>query len=86
MILALDESKNFVIASNEAHTVQEFVEIAFEYFNLDWTQYVNEDNSILIRKPLVKIGDSSKLTSETGWKKTYNFHELVKQLIIDSNI
>ena len=86
LILALDESKSFVIASNEAHTVQEFIEVAFEYFNLDWTQYVNEDNSILIRKPLVKIGDSSKLTSETGWNKTYNFHELVKQLVIDSNI
>lgn len=83
-ILALEESQTFIVASGEAHSVQEFAEIAFDCFELDWREHVTEDRSILVRRPLVKIGNPAKLTAATGWKCSYRFPDLVKQLVTES--
>jgi len=85
MILDLKASDTFVVASGEAHSVREFAEIAFGYFGLDWRQHIEEDQSILRRRPLVKIGNPKKLMDLTGWKKSFEFPEFVRQLIIDSS-
>jgi len=83
LILKADKNETFIIASGEAHTVQEFIEFVYEYFDLDWREYVVEDSSILARRPLVKIGNPSKLISETGWKRSFDFSGFVKQLVVD---
>lgn len=83
-ILKLQESEDFIVATGEAHSVHEFVDIVFGYFDLDASNYVVEDNSILRRRSPVKIGDSSKLKLKTGWKSSRNFPDFAKQLIIDS--
>jgi len=48
MMLQHDEPDNFVIATGEAHSVQELVEIAFGYLNLDWKKHI-KINPQLIR-------------------------------------
>jgi len=84
LILKTDKSDTFIIASGEVHTVQEFVEIVYDYFQLDWREYVVEDSSILARRPLVKTGNPSKLISATGWKRSFDFLNFVKQLVVDT--
>jgi GDPmannose 4,6-dehydratase len=83
-ILSLNYSEDFIISTGEAHSVQEFIEIAFEYFNLDPQEYVIEDPSLLRRRPPAKVGDSTKLKAKTGWQPSLSFRDFVKQLIIES--
>ena len=75
------QSKNptdYVVATNETHTIREFCEEAFGLVGLDWQKYVKIDNS-LIRPAEVDIlqGDYSKAKNELGWEPTVRFKELV---------
>lgn len=85
-ILCHHESMDFVVSTGEAHTVKSFVEIAFNYFGLHWEDHVVEDKKILARRPPVKIGDNSKLKNLTGWSYSIAFPDLIKKLILDSQI
>jgi GDPmannose 4,6-dehydratase len=80
-ILAADSPDDFIVATDESHTVKEFIDIVFNYFNLNPTKYVVENNNILTRKPPLKIGDASKLRSLTGWKPSMDYHDFVIQLV-----
>ena len=42
-ILQLDEPDDFVVGTDEQHSVKEFVESAFEYAGLNWQKYVKID-------------------------------------------
>ena len=46
-MLQQDEPDDFVIATGESHTVQEFVELAFERVGLDWRRHVEIDPQLL---------------------------------------
>lgn len=80
-ILALDRADDFVIATGEAHSVGEFVEIAFRLAGLDWKSHVEENPSVLQRRRPVLIGDASKLRNATGWKPSVTFPEMVRLLL-----
>jgi len=84
MILALSESQDFIISSGEAHSVLEFIEIVFQYFNIEVDRHVIEDRSVLKRIVPVRIGDNSRLQRVTGWRPSMSFTEMVNQLIVDS--
>ena len=69
---------DYVIATGEAHTVQEFVEKAFQYVNLDWKKYVKTDKKLFrILEVDVLQGDSSKAQKSLNWKPKTTFDELV---------
>ena len=73
-----DEADDYVIATGESHSVQELVEIAFEFVGLDWQKYVVEDPS-LFRPAEVDhlVGDSSKAREKFGWTPTTKFTTLM---------
>ena len=73
---------DYVIATGEAHSVQELVEIAFDHAGLDWKQYVKLDPS-LIRPAEVDhlIGDASRAKTELGWAPTVTFDGLVRKMV-----
>ena len=77
-----DEADDYVIATGESHSVQELVEIAFEFAGLDWQKYVVEDPS-LFRPAEVDhlVGDSSKAREKFGWKPTTNFKSLIEMMV-----
>jgi GDPmannose 4,6-dehydratase len=85
-ILALPEPADFVVATGEGHTVQEFVEIAFARLGLDWRAHVEVDGSVLQRKRRSLIGDASKLRGATGWQPSLTFREMVETLIEHARI
>jgi len=79
-MLRLPEPGKYVIATGEAHTVREFVSVAFENLGLDYKEWVVEDPSIIRKNSTVLIGDSSKLRRETGWAPSLSFPDMVRLL------
>lgn len=82
LMLQNDKPDNFVIATGETHSVQELIEIAFNYLNLDWKKHVKIDPKF-IRPAEVEflIGDSSKAKLQLGWEPKVNFEGLVKMMV-----
>ncbi len=82
LMLQQDEPDDYVIATNESHSVKEFLEVAFRHVDLDWEDHVVIDER-LYRPAEVNLlmGDYSKGKRRLGWKPTVKFHELVKMMV-----
>jgi GDPmannose 4,6-dehydratase len=77
---------DYVIATGESHTVQEFVEVAFSHVDLDWRRYVLIDPSYYRPSEVDELcGDASKARVDLGWKPQTSFDELVR-LMVDADI
>lgn len=74
---------DYVIATGESHSVEEFAKIVFSYFGLNYVNYVRESTNVLNRHVPRKVGDSSKLRNLTGWKPTHDFTTMVQTLVCD---
>jgi GDPmannose 4,6-dehydratase len=72
-----------VVASGRAHSVEDFVSIAFAHLELHWRRHVDTDASLLTKArpgaPL--MGDSSKLRRATGWAPSVSFADMVRLLV-----
>tara|TARA_Y100000310_G_scaffold344508_1_gene457637 strand:- start:218 stop:1282 length:1065 start_codon:yes stop_codon:yes gene_type:complete len=85
-ILQHHEPEDFVIATNETHSVQEFVEESFKAAGLDWKLYVRVDDQYKRPYEVQYLkGDYGKAERLLGWKPKTKFHELVK-LMVDADI
>lgn len=82
-ILAVEKSDDFIVATGEAHTVGEFIDIVFGFFGISPDQYVVENKKILTRTPPTKMGNAQKLRKLTGWNPRLSFNDFVVQLIKD---
>jgi len=82
LMLQQDEPDDYVIATNESHSVAEFVERAFEIVDLDWHKYVKVDERFL--RPLdvdLLHGDYSKAKQRIGWEPEVKFDRLVEIMV-----
>lgn len=82
LMLQQKEPADYVIATNEAHSVQEFVEKAFDVAGLDMHDYIKVDKRFL--RPLdvnFLQGDYSKAKEKLGWEPKVRFDELVKIMV-----
>lgn len=82
LMLQQDEPDDYVIATNEAHSVKEFVEKAFRVVDLDWQRYVEVDKRFL--RPLdvnFLQGDYSKAKLKLGWEPRVKFNALVEIMV-----
>jgi GDPmannose 4,6-dehydratase len=82
LMLQQDKPDDYVIATNETHSVKEFVRLAFDYVNLNWKDYVKIDKTFY-RPAEVHLlkGDYSKAKKKLGWKPTVDFAGLVKMMV-----
>jgi GDPmannose 4,6-dehydratase len=80
-MLQLEEPTECIIATGKRHTVQDFLQCAFDELELPWAKYVRVNPAIITRNPTVLVGDSSKLERLTGWKPSVSFEEMVKILV-----
>jgi GDPmannose 4,6-dehydratase len=86
MILQQDEPEDFVIATGEAHTVREFVELAFDRVGLDWQRHVEIDPRYFRPAEVESLcGDPAKAREKLGWKAKTSFEELVA-LMVDGDV
>ena len=82
LMLQQDEPRDYVIATGETHSVREFCELAFAELDLDYRDYVKIDEQF--QRPAevdLLVGDSSKARAELGWQPTYNFQDLIKEMV-----
>ena len=86
MMLQEDEPDDYVIATGEAHSVRELVNVAFAHVGLDHADHVRIDERYL-RPAEVEhlIGDPSKAREKLGWSPSTSFDEMVK-LMVDSDL
>jgi GDPmannose 4,6-dehydratase len=85
-MLQADQPDDYVLATNETHTVQEFVEEAFGHAGLDWEKYVKYDARY--ERPAevdLLIGDPAKAKQQLGWEPKVRFKELV-QIMVDADV
>jgi GDPmannose 4,6-dehydratase len=82
MMLQRDEPSDYVLATGETHTVQEFVAEAFERAGLDWEQHVVIDPRFVRPAEVdLLLGDPSKAKRELGWVPKTTFKGLVDMMV-----
>lgn len=85
-MLQQDEAQDFVIATGETHSVQKFVELAFERVDLDWKKYVVIDPKFYRPAEVdLLVGNPSKAKKAFGWEPKTSFEDLVN-MMVDSDI
>ena len=85
-MLQQDESDDYVLATNETHTVREFCEAAFAHVDLDWQEFVRHDDRY--ERPAevdLLIGDPAKAKRQLGWEPTTRFADLVR-IMVDADM
>ncbi|MCC6962172.1 MAG: GDP-mannose 4,6-dehydratase [candidate division Zixibacteria bacterium] len=81
-MLQLPEPDNFVISSNENHSVREFCEIAFGHVDLDYKQYVKVDQRFVRPAEVdILLGDSTHARTKLGWQPKVSFRQLVEMMV-----
>ena len=82
LMLQQDKADDFVISTQETHTVKEWVETTFKCLDLDWEKYVKMDPRFLRPAEVdLLVGDSSKAEKVLGWKPKVNFAKLVEIMV-----
>ena len=81
-LMTQNVADDYVVATGETHTVEEFLVEAFNLIQADWHDYVHIDSSLFRDKevPLLK-GDASKARQQLNWTPTVTFKELVKIMV-----
>lgn len=82
LMLQQDKPDDYLIATGETHTVQEFLEEAFSLVKLNWKHFVEIDPK-LVRAAEVDFlrGDSSRARKILGWEPKTTFKGLVKMMV-----
>ena len=81
-MLQQNNADDYVIATGATHSVQEFVELAFQHVGLNWKKHVVQDPSLL-RPAEVDLlrGDASKARNRLPWTPKVTFSELVSVMV-----
>jgi GDPmannose 4,6-dehydratase len=86
LMLQQDEPDDYVIATNETHSVKEFLQVAFGHAGLDWRKFVEIDEKYFRPAEVdLLMGDYSKARKRLGWEPKMRFEDLVK-LMTDEDI
>jgi len=77
-----DEPEDYVIATGRSHTLEEFVEVAFEQLDLNWRDYVRLDESLYRPSDLrISRSNPAKARGRMGWRATTDMQGVVRKMI-----
>jgi len=81
-MLQHDKADDFVIATGETRSLEEFVNIAFTQVGLNWQSHVETDPDLL-RPTDLMLGKAnpSKANKILGWKAEYKMPDVVKMMV-----
>lgn len=86
LMLQQDSGDDYVMATNETHSVKEFVQETFALLDLDWEKYVDYDKRYERPSEVdLLIGDASKAKRLLDWEPKVRFKDLVK-IMVDSDL
>ena len=76
LMLQQEKPDDYVIATNETHSVREFLELAFDHAGLDWKRFVEIDPRYYRPTEVdLLIGDYSKARRQLGWEPRTKFSD-----------
>ncbi|MEO7092242.1 MAG: GDP-mannose 4,6-dehydratase [Polyangiales bacterium] len=82
LMLQQDKPGDYVVATNETHSVREFLDEAFGYVNLDWKKYVVVDERYFRPADVeLLLGDSRRAREVLGWTPKVTFPQLVRRMV-----
>jgi GDPmannose 4,6-dehydratase len=82
LMLQQDKPDDFVVSTEETHTVEEFCDIAFGVAGLSWRDYVVQDERFMRPAEVdLLIGNSGKAKEKLGWQPKTGFRDLVQMMV-----
>ena len=85
-MLHQDEPDDYVVATGEPHSVQNFVDVAFAHAGLEPERHVKTDPAFLRPAEVDHlVGDASKAKRELGWEPRHSFTDLV-EMMVDADV
>jgi len=83
LMLQQDQPDDYVIATGETHSVEEFLHLTFEQLGMDdWRPYVRQDPKFFRPAEVdLLIGDPTKAREKLGWKPEVGFRDLVAMMV-----
>lgn len=82
LMLQQSNPEDYVIATNETHSVKEFVKAAFDAVDLNWEDYVVIDKKFYRPAEVeLLIGDFSKAKEKLGWQPKVKYEQLVQMMV-----
>jgi GDPmannose 4,6-dehydratase len=82
LMLQQPYADDYVIATGKMHSVREFCECVFDYLELDYRDYVREDNSAFRPlEPVELVGCADKARNELRWQPGVPFREMVRMMV-----
>lgn len=83
-ILQCEQPQDFVVATGHTHSLEYFIQRAFEYFNLDWKDHIKVDKGLLREADITTgIADPSKAEKLLNWKASYLLDDVIDIMIED---
>lgn len=82
LMLQQDKPDDYVIASGETHTLEEFIAAIFESLGLNWYEHVISDPSLL--RPteiMISRADPGKAKRQLGWKASRKMHDVARLMV-----
>jgi GDPmannose 4,6-dehydratase len=81
-ILQQNSPEDFVIATEEAHSLKEFIAETFACLGLNWQEHVQTSPNFLRPSDIAfNFGDASKAKSMLGWRARNKFHDVIRLLV-----
>jgi len=82
LMLQQPEPDDYVVATGETHTVRDFCERAFSKVDLDYREYVIEDEQFYRPAEVdLLMGDATKAKRVLGWQQSHTFEQLVSEMV-----
>ena len=81
LMLQQETPSDYVLATGTTHKLSEFLETAFQYFDLGYQKYVRVNKKFIRpNEPQRLRGDSSKAQKILNWKPSLSFKELIHEM------
>ena len=82
LMVQQDEPEDYVISTDEAHSVKELIEVAFDHVGFNWKDYVVVDHKFVRPAEVdLLLGDSAKARNKLKWQPKVKFEELIRMMV-----
>ncbi len=82
LMLQRDQPEDFVIGTGATYSVQDLVESAFSYLDLDWRDFVVQDPRFMRPAEVdLLISDPARAKAELGWEPEVGFRDLIRMMV-----
>lgn len=86
LMLQAHTPKDYILATGEMHTIQEFVETCAGYLGVDsWRRHLELTPQLVNRKVSCRLcGNSEKIQRDLNWNRTIGFHDMVRKMTAET--